>query len=411
MVAWGMRLAGRVLRVGESQTINVARRARELRESGASLVDLGAGEPGFSSPRSACVAAKGAIDAGFTRYTAVEGPADLRVALARDHAARFGAPWTGQGDVVVSVGAKAALMEAVLALVEPGVEVVMPSPCWSSLPAQVELAGGTPVLVPLDPANDFRLDAEPLVAAFTEATGVVIINSPCNPTGAVISQSTLGLLVEECARRGVMLISDETYERYVYAPKRHNSVAAFAREYGDSVLLVGSFSKSYAMTGWRVGYALGPEPLIRAMTAVQSHVTTNATSFAMAGALAALEQGEDQVQANVMHCLHNREQLVSALADVPGVRCPEPEGAFYAFLDVREMIGERFETTDDLAGELLEQAGVVAVPGSAFGVEGHLRLSYAGSFGDIEEGARRLRDFFTDLAASAVIVQSAPALD
>ena len=404
-----MRLAGRVLRVGESQTINVARRARELRESGASLVDLGAGEPGFSSPRVAATAAAAAIEAGFTRYTAVEGPLDLRLALARDVSDRFGAPWTGRGDVLVSVGAKAALMEAVMALVEPGAEVVIPSPCWSSLPAQVELVGGSPVLVPLDPGNDFRLDAEPLVAAFTDSTRALIVNSPCNPTGAVISQRTLRLLAEECARRDVVLISDETYERYVYAPRHHASVASIAREYGEHLVLVGSFSKSYAMTGWRVGYALGPERLIRAMTAVQSHLTTNATSFAMAGALAALEQGEDQIQSNVMHCLHNRQQLVDSLAEVSGVRCPEPEGAFYAFLDVRALIGERFDNTDDLARALLDQAGVVVVPGTAFGVEGHLRVSYAGSFGDIEEGSRRLRRFFHDLADEPVIVESASA--
>ena len=411
MVPWGMRLAGRVLRVGESQTINVARRARELRESGASLVDLGAGEPGFSSPRVAVGAAKAALDAGFTRYTAVEGPLDLRVALASDYAKRFGGPWTGLGDVMVSVGAKAALMEAVLALVEPGEEVLIPSPCWSSLPAQVELAGGTPVLVPLDPGNDFRLEGDALIGSFTESTRALIVNSPCNPTGAVTTAQTLRLLAEECAARGVVLISDETYERYVYPPGRHASVASLAGELGESVLLVGSFSKSYAMTGWRVGYALGPEELIRAMTAVQSHLTTNATSFAMAGALAALEEAAGQVEANVMHCIHNREHLMGALVDLPGVRCPAPAGSFYLFLDVRELVGTVFESSARLAEDLLERAGVVVVPGTAFGVEGYLRLSYAGSFTEIEEGASRLRSYFLELAESSVTLESAPALD
>lgn len=383
-----MRLAQRVVRQNESATMAVARRAAELRAQGARLIDLGPGELAADSPTVAVKAAQDALSHGATRYTSVDGPAVLRQAIA----SRFveaGAPWTGDGDVIVTVGAKGALFAATQSLVDPGDRVVIPTPRWSTLAAQVELAGGEVVDVPTAAAG-FALRAEPLLASIDDRTVAVVLNSPCNPTGAVMAADELGRLVQGCARRGVVLISDETYRDFYYPEAGESrrtapSVAEFATRHPDTVCLVSSVSKAYAMTGWRIGYALGPRKIIAAMRLVQGHLTSNATSFAMVGALAALRDGADAVERNVADCLHNRQLVLDALADGP-LRVIPPRGAFYAWIRI-----DTRESSAELARRLLEECGVVVVPGEAFGEPGFLRISLAARTEDLMEGVARLQ--------------------
>ncbi len=363
----------------------LARRAGEMRAAGIELFDLGAGEPGRSSPSCAVEEAVAALRSGRTRYTAVDGLADLRRAVAARYA-KLGAPWTGDGDVLITVGAKAALFEAVLALVEGGDEVIVPSPCWSTLTAQVRLAGGRPIEAPMSPDDGFALRAEPILERFGPKTKAVILNSPSNPTGAVIGAEPLDTVVRACAEAGVVLVSDETYSDFVYEEVAHSSVAALAQEFPETVILVSSFSKGYAMTGWRVGFALGHPQVIEAMRTVQSHATSNATTFAMHGAVVALAQATGDLLDHVEQCTRNRETVGRLLSGHRRISYHPPDGAFYAF--PRILIDQ--ESVSDFAQRLLERDHVVVVPGKAFGAPEHLRLSFAGDSTDLERGLERL---------------------
>lgn len=396
-----MQLSQRVLRESESATMAVARRASELRAQGVELVDLGAGEPFVDSPQRAVEAAVAALRSGHTRYTAIDGLADLRLGVAEQYQG-FHAPWTGREDTLITVGAKAALVQAALALVDPGSEVVLAKPCWRTLASQVALAGGHPVLVAMDPTLGFALRAQPLVDAMTEKTRAVVLNSPCNPTGAVMSADQLRLLVVECERRGIVLVSDETYGAFDYsfleeetegesvAGVRAPSVAELAGEFPDTVLLVSSFSKAFAMTGWRVGFALGPVALIKAMRSVQSHTTSNATSFAMHGALAALRFEGAFQREHLLACAANRALVTGALAGCESIHYAPPQGAFYAFPKINLGGVATCSTSAEFARCLLEEHRVVVVPGEAFGAPGHLRISFAARSQTLLDGLGRI---------------------
>jgi aspartate aminotransferase len=387
------RLAARAGRIGESATLRVLRRASELKAQGVDLVDFGAGEPDFRSPSVAVEAARRALAEGFTRYAPSEGLPRLRQALAADFARRYGAPWSAR-DVIVSVGGKAALFELALALFEPGDEVVIPTPAWVSFAEQVRFAGARPAFVPMDPADGFRLRAAPLLAAVTPHTKAILVNSPCNPTGGTWSASDLEQLVRGCAAAGILLISDETYERFVY-DEEPRSAASWAGEFGHSLVVVGSFSKTYAMTGWRIGYLFGPPDVVRAVSDIQSHDTSNATSFAMVGALAALDGAEEDVVKMIAEYRWRRDFLIPRLSALPGVTCAAPQGAFYAFPAVADALRGRYPSSTELATALLEEAHVAVVPGAAFGADDHLRLSFACSRDELARGLERLGEFFT----------------
>ncbi len=379
----------------------VSRRVAELRCEGIDVIDLGAGEPDFPSPATAVTAARQALDEGRTKYTLLEGTPDLRAGLAARYSA-CGAPWSA-ANVLVTVGAKAALYELSRAFLSPGDEVVVPTPAWVSIPAQVRLAGAAAVTVPMAADDDFAIRAQPLIEAMSERTRAVIVNSPCNPTGAVASILDLQRLAAACAERGALLISDETYERFVYDGRRHASVASLAAEYPDTVVLVGSFSKSYAMTGWRLGYLLGAPSVVAAAAAVQSHVTSNATSFAMAGAEAVLRSEPPEAAALVAACARRRRRLLAELDRIPGIVCPPPAGAFYVFPNVSAWFGERCPDSGAFSRRLLEEAGVGATPGSAFGCEGHIRLSYACSDETLASGLERIARFLRGHRVGAVM--------
>ena len=379
-------------RVGESATLRVSRRALALKAQGVDLVDFGAGEPDFPSPPVAVAAAQKALADGFTKYTPGSGISPLREAVAARYRERDGAPWTA-AQTVITVGGKAALFELAMALVEPGDEVIIPSPRWVSLPAQVELAGGTPVFVETSGDDGFRLHADALLAAVTPRTRAILINAPSNPTGGLIGPEDLAALVRGAAERGVVVISDETYDRFVYDGAPPVSAASHAAEFPDTVAVVGSFSKTYAMTGWRLGYVLGPAPLMSAVEGIQSHMTSNPTSFAMMGALAALDEvtgAEPEVLSMIAAYQERRDYLIPRLNALPGFVCRPPAGAFYAFPNVAEALGVGREDDVAFAEFLLEKARVAVVPGSAFGAPGHLRFSYACSLAELERGLDRI---------------------
>ncbi|MFP3938751.1 MAG: pyridoxal phosphate-dependent aminotransferase [Thermoanaerobaculia bacterium] len=386
-----MRLSARVGRIGESATLKVSRRAAELRAQGVEVVNFGAGEPDFDSPAVAVEGARRALAEGLTRYTPASGLPELRAALADRYARSYNAPWSAD-EAIVTVGAKAALFELSLALFEAGDQVVLPAPCWVSFPEQIRFTGAEPVMVPTAPEDGFQVRAEPLLEALTERTRAVLVNSPANPSGGVIGAADLERVVAECAARDILVVSDETYERFAYEGS-HVSAAPLAARHPETVVLVGSFSKTYAMTGWRVGYALGPPEVIGAVGRIQSHATSNPTSFAMAGALTALREAEDDVQRMIATYRERRDFLVPRLNDLPGVFCRPPAGAFYAFPRVADAFREGRQGSVAFAEALLEEAAVAVVPGAAFGADEHVRISFACSRETLEEGLERMADF------------------
>jgi len=313
---------------------------------------------------------------GKTRYTDGRGIPELRQALAKRFARQNGAAWS-QDQVLITAGAKMSLFELFMALVDGGGKVVMPSPYWVSFPEQVRFAGGEPVMVPMRAERGFAIEAQPLIEAIDAKTRAVLINSPGNPTGGLIAAEELRILAQACRDRGIVLIADETYERLIYGDKSHASVASLAAEMEETVVLVGSFSKTYAMTGWRIGYVLGPVPLLKALTKIQSHSTSNPTTFAMYGALAALAEAEEDVLANLAEFAARRTLLVQRLGKVPGVTCASPDGAFYAFPNVSAHFGPGRTDSIELAKYLLEEVRVAVVPGAAFGSPDNIRLSFA----------------------------------
>jgi aspartate aminotransferase len=369
--------------------MKVTRRAAELKARGIDIVSFGAGEPDFASPAVAVEAAREALAKGFTKYTAATGLEDLRRALLDRYRREWGAPWAGIGQAAITVGAKAALFELALAIVDDGDEVIIPSPCWVSFPDQVLLCGGRPVLVPADAADGFRIRADGVLDAITGATRAIVLNAPCNPTGGMIERDDLRRIVEAAAERGILVVSDETYERFVYDGCVFTSAAAFAAEHPDTVVVVGSFSKTYAMTGWRIGYALGPGEVLGGVAAIQSHATSNPTSFAMYGALAAIEGAEADVRAMIDEFRVRRDLVVEALNAIRGVSCRPPSGAFYAFPRVAERYRDG-EGSTEFAERLLEEARVAVVPGAAFGDDAHVRLSFACSRESLREGLDRI---------------------
>ncbi len=387
-----VKLSRRAAGIAESATTKVSRRASELRRQGVDVVDFGVGEPDFDSPAVAVEAARRALTDGFTRYTPTDGTPELRQALAAGLAERHGAPWSG-GDGVITVGAKSALFQLALALLDDGDEVVLPTPAWVSFEEQIRFAGARPVTVPTAAADGFRIHAAPLIDAMTPRTRAVLVNSPSNPTGGVISAADLAALAGACAERGAVLISDETYERFVYDGAPHASAAVLAARHPETVVLVGSFSKTYAMTGWRLGFVFGPRAVIQAVSKVQSHATSNPTSFAMRGALAALAGAEADVRAMIAEYQARRDLLIPRLEALPGVTCRPPAGAFYAFPDVSATYRPGRQGSLELAERLLDEAALAVVPGAAFGDDRHIRISFACSREEIARGLDRLAGF------------------
>ena len=392
-VSTSVKLAERVERIGVSATFVVVQEATRLRAQGVDLVDFGLGEPDFPTPDHIKQAAVRALEENFTKYTPAAGTAELRQAACDWHAREFGSHYQ-PGECIITVGGKHGLFCVLSSLVERGQPVLIPAPYWVTFPEIVRYLGGRPVFVPTDEASGFRLTAAELERAWVEGTRVVIVNSPANPSGAVASAEEFERILDLCRRREALLLSDECYSHFVYdgAPF---SIASLP-EAKSGVIICGSLSKTFAMTGWRVGYTLAPEPVVKAMTRLQSHSTSNPTSIAQKAAVAALRGPMDTVKEMLAEYTRRRDSVIAGLNNIPHLRCAEPQGAFYAYPNVSEwMERQSVASTIELAQRLLTEARVAVVPGQAFGTAHHFRLSYATSMERIEEGLRRLHAFFS----------------
>ncbi|HEY0781900.1 MAG TPA: pyridoxal phosphate-dependent aminotransferase [Thermoanaerobaculia bacterium] len=390
-----MKLSDRTHRIGESATLAVARRASELKARGVSLVDFGAGEPDFPSPAVAVEAAQKALADGFTRYTPGSGTPELRAAIAESYRDRYGAPWPA-AQTIVTVGAKASLFQVALAAFDSGQEVVLPSPTWVSFAEQIRFAGADPVFVPTADDDGFRIHADAVLAAVTPRTRGILLNSPGNPTGGMVGAEDLRAIVQGAAERGLLVVSDETYERFVYDGAPHASAASLAAEFPETVVVIGSFSKTYSMTGWRIGFMMGPAAVVRAVENIQSHATSNPTSFAMVGALAALRHAGPTIPVMLAEYQARRDLLIPRLNQIPGIRCTPPAGAFYAFPDVSARYRPGRQGSIAFCEFLLEEARVAVVPGEAFGSDRHIRISFACSRAELNEGLDRLAAVLAD---------------
>ena len=383
-----IRLSQRALGIGESATLAVSSRAAALRAKGVDLANFSAGEPDFPTPSVIVDEAVRALRAGMTRYAPTPGLPELRSQLAADYRRRFDAPWSAE-QVIVGVGAKSPLFGLALALLDPGDEMILPSPYWVSFPEQIRFAGGVPVSVATLAEEGFRIRAAPIIAAMGPATRAVLINSPCNPTGGVVAAEDLEAVAAACAERGIVLISDETYEHLVF-DGAHASVASLASRYPDTVVAVSSFSKTYAMTGWRVGHAVGPVALIKALVSIQSHSTSGPATFAMAAAVTALREAGDEAAVMREEYRQRRDLVLELLAEIPGVECLAPAGSFYAFPRVDQHYRPDRQGSVALAEYLLEEARVAVVPGVAFGDDNHIRISFACSRQILRDGLGRM---------------------
>ena len=393
-----MQLSERISRISVSATSAVVMEAARARAAGADLVDFGAGEPDFITPENICQAAIRAIQEGFTKYTPVGGIAELKQAICDWHGQQFGTKYT-PAEVLVTVGGKHAIFNAISVLVNPGDEVVLPVPYWVSFRDIIQYAGGNAVLVGTDEEAGYRLRQEAVEQALTARTRLLVLNSPNNPSGAVIGPEEFRQLYELAASRGVLLLSDECYSHFVYEG-RPFSVGTLpgARE---KAIVIGSLSKTFAMTGWRVGYVLARAEIIQAMLKLQSHCTSNPTSIAQKAGVEALRGPQDSVGRMCAEYRKRRDFVVPGLRSIPGIRCPMPQGAFYVYPNVGAYLKiDGGISTMDLTGRLLREAQVAVVPGEAFGSTEHLRLSYATSIGELERGLERMRQFFAKLGPS-----------
>ncbi len=395
-------LAQRLKILAPSATLAVQAKAKELRARGVDVISFGAGEPDFDTPDRIKEAATAAMQCGHTKYTEVGGVPELRSAVCAKFKRDQGLDYE-PADILVSCGAKHTLFNLMVAVLDPGDEVIVPSPFWVSYPEQVRLVGGVPVVVETVEASGFDLDGERVRRAVTPRTKVIIVNSPNNPTGAVFSRSALEVVARIAIEHDLLLVSDECYEALTFEG-RHLSVASLGPDVKARTLVVNTCSKAYAMTGWRIGFAAGPRALIRAMTDVQSQVTSNPSSIAQYAAVEALTGPQDDVAKMAGEFDHRRRVIVAGLNALPHVSCAMPKGTFYAFANVSGLFGRRTPNGQTLRGStdvtafLLEHARVAVVPGVDFGSDAHIRLSYATSTDLIRDGLARM-----DVAIRALV--------
>jgi len=390
-----LKLTARINRIEPSATMAVVAEADKLRQQGIDVVDFGAGEPHFATPQHIKDAAILAIQNNFTKYTAVGGTAELRDAIVHRHAVDFDSDYRRE-EVIASTGGKHALFNAIQVLVDHGDEVILPVPYWVSFKDIVRYAGGECVLLESDEAQGFRVTAGMIERLITPRTKLIILNSPSNPSGAVMSPEDLTEVVRLATQRGIWVISDECYVYLNYTKKRF-SVGAL-REYQDRMVIVGSLSKTYAMTGWRLGYALAPGAVTSAMQKLQSQSTSNPTSIVQKAAVAALKGPQQCVEEMRAEYIQLRDHVVNGLRAIPGVKCTLPEGAFYAYPNISSFFGRSgVNSASELAERLLREAHVATVPGEGFGTGSHIRVSYATSKAELDRGLERMRKFLGSL--------------
>jgi aspartate aminotransferase len=398
-----VQLTNRINRIQTSPTALVISAAEQLKAKGVDIVDFGPGEPDFPTPDHIKRAAIKAIEEDRTKYTPTGGIMPLREAIAAWHKRELSSDYSAK-ECVVTVGGKHSIFNTICVLIQAGDEVILPSPYWVSFPDIIKYAGGTPVIVKTRPEDGFSAKASEIEKAITAKTKMVIVNSPSNPAGGVVDSDEFERILALCREHSIWLMGDECYSHFVYEPHKPFSIAS-AKESKENVIIIGSVSKTFAMTGWRVGYTLAPEPLVQAITKIQSQSTSNPTSIAQYAALEAMRGTMDTVPPMLAEYTKRRKRIVEGLRAIPGVTCEWPGGAFYAFPNVSFHLGDgrnsHAKTCTELAKLLLDRAHVALVPGEAFGAPGFLRISYATSIERIDEGLRRLEKFFSRAEAAS----------
>jgi aspartate aminotransferase len=400
-------IAERMGRVSASPTLKVLVEAEKLKARGIDVVEFGAGEPDFDTPAHIKAAAHAAIDAGFTKYTPAAGTTELRKALCAHYGELYGVQYS-PNEVIVTAGGKQALYNVAMALFNPGNEVITHIPGWPTITEQIKLADAQPVLVQTYPEDGFAMNADAFLHAISPSTKAIIVNSPCNPTGALMSEGEMHRLVDEVANQNIWIILDLCYEQLIYDTVPHNLVRVLVERMRDHTIVTGSASKSYAMTGWRCGWALGPAEVIAACNALQSHSTSNTASMSQKAALAALTGPQDSVGAMLAEYRERRDNLHTWLTVDPRIRCLKPAGAFYLFVDISALLSpDGIRTSAEFATRLLDESYVALTAGEAFDAPGFLRISYATSMDRLREGATRILDFVKKLDAAGQTAHAA----
>ncbi len=381
-------LADRVTRVTPSMTLAISAKAKGMKADGLDVCSFSAGEPDFDTPDHIKEAAKTALDQGKTRYGPAAGEPALRQAIANKLQHDNGLCY-GLENVIVTNGGKHSLYGLMMALIQPGDEVIIPAPYWVSYPEMVELAGGKPVIVPTTAEQNYRITPEQLRQAITPRTKLFVLNSPSNPTGMVYSPAEIKALAQVVVNADIWVVSDEIYEKILYDGATHLSIGAASPEAFERTIISNGFAKAYSMTGWRVGYLAGPVELIKAVSTIQSHSTSNVCTFAQYGAIAALESSQDCVETMRQAFAERRKTIIERCRSIPGLSCGEPAGAFYLYIDITSL----GMASLDFCTQLLEEKYVATIPGVAFGSEGTIRISYATGMETILLGMDRLEQF------------------
>ena len=388
-----MNLAARMARVAPSPTLKVAAEAERLRRAGVDVVDFGAGEPDFPTPANVNAAAHRAIDGGYTKYTPAAGAADIREAVCHRYGEDYGVAFT-PAEVMATAGGKQALFNAAVALFEEGDEVITHAPYWPTIVDQIALLGATPVLARTHRERGFVLEAADILDKVTARTKAIILNSPGNPTGAVMAESTVAEIADHCARTGVWIIVDLCYERLIYDPVPHNLVKVLTDRHRERSVMCGSASKAYAMTGWRCGWAIAPAAFISACNTVQGHSTSNVSSITQKATVEALTGPQDAVLKMLNEYRGRRDQVLAWLTEDPRVECLKPGGAFYLFPYIAEVLAPSgMRTSAEFAEALLQEARVALTAGEGFDAPGFVRISYATSLDRLREGVTRIQEF------------------
>ena len=396
-----LSISHRCMNIAPSLTLQIDSRAKEMAAAGINVIGFGAGEPDFPTPPHICEAAREALDLGMTRYTPVAGTMELRMAITRKMERDHGLTYSPQ-EILVSNGAKHSLFTIFQTILDPGDEVLIPTPCWVSYPELVRMAGGVPIFIPTNEANRFIPSNKDIASKVTRRTKAIIITSPSNPNGSVWSREQLEYVGNLAVTHPFYIVSDEIYEKLIYDGRKHLSIAQLGEQIKQQTFVVNGVSKSFAMTGWRIGYCAAPRREIAAMSAFQSQATSNANSIAQHAAAIALDGDQSCVEEMRVQFEHRRDAMVEGINSIDSISCLKPEGAFYVMMNIRNLIGRKYngrtlEDSMDFAELLLAEKHVAVVPGIAFEAEGFCRMSYAISIDKINEGLERIESFIHEL--------------